>query len=350
LDIATEENINSTPRELTEEDCKNIIKYFINIQSDLIKDFFETKGIVKSGTKKDFYKRLIESLDTGKISYYEILTYLESIELFGKQHIILYNGPEKVTEFRNEKFVMKNLKNNDFCKYLNADLPVIFPLDLSLASIKYFPGLKLEIYAIEAQNHFERLEEQDDFIKRDGRDIELRAHLRKSKRGITFFRWDLELNQANLQILQLPQGYSYEEYEKKFKSLIKPFLNLNSFKKIDLKPLIKKLHKLEETDKPETRSHGLGYKTVGGRSIIANSSNSDDSVLGETVVDTALTNIRKKGIGYTGNFYWLPLKKNSLENEVRTLILADQNRINFSSPTNEGDIEYVLSRIRDLVK
>lgn len=123
---------------------------------------------------------------------------------------------------------------------------------------------------------------------------------------------------------------------------------------MDLKPVIRKLHELEETDNPETRSHGIDYRTLGGRKISAYSSNPRDSVLGEQAVDKALSGIRKHGgLGHIGNFYW-PLssvnktKSKSLGNEVHTIILGDKGRINFTTPNNKEDIEYVLSRMRSL--
>jgi len=94
---------------------------------------------------------------------------------------------------------------------------------------------------------------------------------------------------------------------------------------LDLRPVIKKLHELEETDNPETRSHGIYYRTLGGRKISAYSSNPRDSVLGEQAVDNALSGIRKHGgLGHIGNFY-LPLssvdqtKAKSLGGKVHTI-------------------------------
>jgi hypothetical protein len=167
------------------------------------------------------------------------------------------------------------------------------------------------------------------------------------------FTWNLISNNATLQISQLPTGSKYEEEEIKFAELINPWLNLNSFTKLDLRRVIKKLHELEANGIPEARSHGLSYLSQGGRRITAQSPTPQDSIFGEQEVDIALKSIRDRGVGNIGNFYWLPKSINSangnpLEREVHTIIVGNKSRINFTTPNKKEDIEYVLSRVRIL--
>jgi hypothetical protein len=75
------------------------------------------------------------------------------------------------------------------------------------------------------------------------------------------------------------------------------------------------------------------------------------SVVGEKPVDEALHLMRHCGTGRLGNFYWLPQGNghaNPLQSEVHIFIIADRNRVCFTRPNGEGDIRYVLSRVRAL--
>lgn len=384
LNTSVETNFNST--EIFETDQKNIFKYFISLNSNLISEFLKSKDVKSSGSKKNMIKQLNKELEEGTITHYDLLQYLESVELYGKQHVILYTGPvSDIEKFRNKNEFMKLMEDTEFINYLNASLPISFPRELQIASIIYSENEKLEIYAIEAHYHLERHEEKDSFEVIDGQEIEFRAHTRNLRRGIMVFRWDLVVNNAILQIMQLPRGYSYEKIEEKFSAFIRPLIDLNWFSKIDLSSVISRLHELEESEHPETRSHGLGYKTFGGRSVSAHSPSDRDNLLGgEEFVDSALSNIREDAIGHTGNFYWvtsdeteddneetqpedpeensnderiLPESENDSEreennnpltDEIRTLILASKNRINFSTPHKREELEYVLRRVREL--
>lgn len=347
--------------EIFELDQENIFKYFISLNSSLISDFLDTKGIQKTGNKKTLIKRVRENLEDENITYYDLLLYLESIELYGKQHVILYNGPTNYVEgFRAKNSFMEKMRETDFVSILDNSLPVTFPRDLQIASIIYSENEKLEIYAVEAHYHLERLEEKDNFETVNGQEIEFRAHARSLRRGIVVFRWNLVVNNAILQILQLPRGYSYEKMENRFADSIHSLIDLNLFEKVDLSSVISKLHELEETENPETRSHGLGYKTFGGRSVSAYSSTDNDNLLGsEEFIDSALSDIREDAIGHIGNFYWVPSDEendnsdneenvNPLNEEIRTVILAGKKRINFSTPHDKEELEYVIRRVREL--
>lgn len=360
MELSTTAPTDFESAQIYEVDQENIFKYFISLNSGLISDFLEFKGIKKTGTKKELIKRLRENLNDGTITYYELLLYLESIELYGKQHVMLYNGPTNyVGEFRTENTFMAKINETELLSFLDRSLPITFPRDLQIASIIFSENEKLEIYAVESHYHLERLEDRDSFETVEGQEIEFRAHARNLRRGIVVFRWDLVINNAILQILQLPRGYSYEKMERKFATLINPLIDLNLFEKVDLSEVISKLHELEESENPETRSQGLSYKTFGGRSVSAHSSTDNDNLLGgEDFIDTALSDIREDAVGHMGNFYWIPSDEeddpgeeddlNPLNEEIRTVILAGQKRINFSTPHTKEELEYVIRRVRDL--
>ena len=357
--------------EFTEKEQEEVIKYFMDLNLDFIKNFCDLHDIPKRGNKSDYKKRIIESIEGGKISYINLIDFVDEVEKYGKQHVLLYKGSDTILSHWNDNDNVNTLlTENKLLKYKNTRLPIILPQGLALSSIEYVKNKRLEIYAVEAHYHIERIQQYDEQKEIEDYDlnIELRAYFRKLRRGFVIFKWDLVLNIASLHIMQLPRGLTYDDMEARFRGLIKSWLDLDQFQKLDLKSVIKKLHALEETENPETRSHGLNYKSIGGRLVDARSSNPEDSVLGEDFIEKAMREIRKKSVGNLGNFYWLPLKvssddllkensdnevadksnKNPLKKEIRTVIIGKENRINFTKPNRREDMEYVLSRVRDL--
>ncbi len=366
-------NESSDDIEFSEKEQEEIIKYFFDLNLNFIKDFCDIHDIPKRGNKPDYQERIIENIDEGIVSYMDLIDFVDQIERYGKQHVLLYKGYEPIlNQWNDNEYVDKLLSDDNLIKYKNTRLPIILPQGLALSSIKYVKNESLEIYAVEAHYHRERIQEYDELKEIEDKDlnIELRAYMYKLRRGFVIFKWDLVLNNASLHIMQLPKVLTYNDMEESFKSLIKPWFDFDQFQKLDLKQVIKKLHELEETDKKETRSHGLGYRSSGGRSVNATSSNPSDSVLGEHYIDEAMREIRRNSNGHIGNFYWLTPDQNKLseedseedsereigvasitnplEEEIRTEIIGKDNRINFSKANKKGDMEYVLSRVRDL--
>ena len=178
------------------------------------------------------------------------------------------------------------------------------------------------------------------------------AFVRRVTRSLMAFEWDLNANTAFLQISQLPTGFRYEDVAEEFFDLVSAWLDISRFSVVDLRPVIKRLHGLEEGGNGETRSHGINYRTLEGRRLEGKSATPSDPLLGDAAIDAALTAVRDNGVGYLGNFYWLPgsagNRRNPLDTEVHANIVGLQNRINFPTPNAEQTLRYVLSRIRSL--
>jgi len=340
----------------SQEEREKIIQYFMDLKGDLIREFLSNQNLPKSGTKPELKELIEEYLDEGQIKYSDLVNLLDSVIPFGKQHIFLLNGPEaEIDKWRDSSYVKTLLDKNNVSQYLNARLPLILPEALSLSWIEYERARFINIYAVERRDHWERQDEYDERKQLEDVEIELRAYSHQVTRGVVIFGWDLVSNTATLQISQLASGSRYEEVEDRFADLVKQWLDLASFQKLDLRPVIGKLQKSEESGNGETRSHGIGYRSLGGRSMWVQSPSHHDSILGEEYINNALRIFRRKGIGHGGNFYWLPASLNPangnpLEKEVHTVIVANKQRINFTTPNNKDDIEYVLSRVRALGK
>jgi hypothetical protein len=339
------------PLTYTSEEQSKIFDYFKELKMDYIKNFLAQKNLHRTGTKDQLIDEIKEHVVQNRIHFSDLVNFLDLITPFGKQHVFLYNGNEhEVNNWRRPAYVRHSLEENNRLQFLSQKLPLILPSDLSLSSIEYHPGRDLKILAVQRRNFIERREDLDP--PRIGEDIELHAYKHQVLRGLIIFYWDLISNQARLQITQLPSRGNYEDVETAFGQLIHPWLFLNSFTKLNLRPSITQLRILE-AEMPEARSLDISLVSLGGRKISVKSPTSQDSTSGEEIVDEAVEHIRDIVVGHLGNFYWLPNTVNSrpgniLEDEVHTIIVGNKGRINFMTPNKKEDFEYVLSRVRSM--
>ena len=222
-----------------------------------------------------------------------------------------------------------------------------------LSSITHADG-KLRVTGVQRREYAERTPEHDDEKKTEnGERIILKAYMHYVSRTLVAFEWDLDANTAMLQITQLHSDMLYEEVAADFFRLVGSWLDIKLFGAADVSRAIRRLHELEGNGKPETRSHGIHYRTMLGRKLSAHSPSPRDSVLGEPVFDQAIDNVGKSGVGHLGNFYWLAGKKpgpvtNPLKGDVHVIIVGDKSRINFPTPNTEDVVRYVLHRVRSL--
>ncbi len=340
-----------TPR-YTREEQEKILDYFGDLKSEYIRSFLSSKNLHRSGPKTQLMVNIREGIDSGVLNYADLVNFLDTVIPWGKQHVFLYDGPEtEVGNWRRQEYCQQHLQQYNVIQLLREKLPLILPRKLSISSIQYLPGEELKILAVQRREYNERYPEHDDSLTVDGVHIERHAYRQEVLRGIIIFNWNLVSNQARLQISQLPSKGGYETAEETFKTLTHPWLPLNQFSKVDLRRSITRLNELESAGTAEARSHGLSYRTLGGRAITAKSPTSHDSVLGEKAVDNFVSHIRKSGVGHLGNFYWLPNHGTPFEKEnkeIHTIIVGSQKRINFTTPNLKEDFEYVLSRVRYL--
>jgi len=273
---------------------------------------------------------------------------------WGKQHVFLFKGPHGDQQvWKNPDHVLRHLKHHRVGKYLNARLPLILPEKLTLSSITHSDG-RLRVTAIQRRDYTERAPEHDGKKEtEDGKTVILRAYTEYLSRTLVAFEWDLNANTAMLQITQLQRATYYEEVAKEFSGLVSGWLDIDKFGLVDIRNAIKRLYDLEKSSDPETRSHGIDYRTLRGSRLSAKSPSPRDSVISENVIDDAMTNVAKKGVGHMGNFYWLagtngnPVP-NPLTGDVHVIIVGDKSRINFPTPNNEDVVRYVLHRVREL--
>ena len=338
----------------TKEKQQVLIDLVLALKKTYIQDFLRQRELPVSGTKPDLRDRLQEALDAGDVTYEGVVHFLDSVAPWGKQHVILYNGPwSDLQLWKDGERLRQHLENHGVGDLYNSHLPLVLPEELTLSSIMHSDGT-LRITAVQKREYTERMPEHDERRQTEnGTLITLRAYAHHLSRMLVAFEWNLNANTAMLQITQLSSNTHYEDVAEEFFGLIGHWLDITQFSPVDIRQAIRNLHELEEDGSPEARSHGIHYRTLRGRGISASSPSPRDSVLGETVIDDAMSSVRDKGVGHLGNFYWLPGKQpgpviNPLKSDVHMFIVGDKSRINFPTPNSEEVVRYVLHRVREL--
>ena len=184
---------------------------------------------------------------------------------------------------------------------------MILPEKLTLSSVTH-AGETLRVTAVQKREYKDRAPEHDEEKEIHGERIFLKAYKSHLTRTLAVFEWNLNANVAMLQITQLQEDGDYEKLAEQLSRLLKPWLDIKQFGVVDLRPAIAKLHEMEKNGLPETRSHGIDYRTLQGRQVSARSPSPKSSVFGEPVVDNAMDSVRKNSVGHLGNFYWLASK------------------------------------------
>jgi len=362
------------------EEQQLAIASLMRLNNALIIDFLTSHGIRKGVNKAELKVRLTDALEAEVISYQDIFRFLNPIESWGKQHVILFDGPTRDLDgWRNPAWVSALIDQHKLSHLVNADLPLALPKELTLTSISYADSI-LRITAVERREGEVRDPESDyqsestnpirylepsaieDPAKQspleEGLDetIIYRAYRYQVYRGLIAFEWDTLANHATLQISQLPSGEKYEDAMARFDGLVGGFIQLNDYSAVCLRRVIARLHELEENGEPEAMSKGIAYKTVQGRTIEGKSAGGSLGLLGESVVDTTMSTVRKVSVGHTGNFYWLPPDVNEIDSpnpltsQVHVILNGDAKRCNFPVRVPEPQIRYVLQRIRAIAE
>lgn len=341
-----------SPPTFTSDEQDQIVTDLLALKKVQIGDFLMRAKLPKSGTKEEIRTRIEDALSDGALSLSHIVQFLDDVIPWGKQHVYLYKGPQSsIANWRNRDWLAQLLKKHRLGKYLNSRLPLVLPEQLRVSSIVHDDD-RLRVTAIKKREWWERDPEYDGSTEtRDGGDVELRAFVHRVTRSLVAFEWNLVANTAFLQISQLPRGSEYDEVASEFFELIAGWLDIKQFPLLDLRRAIKKLHELEENGNGETRSHGINYRMLNGRRFEGKSASPSDPLLGEPVIDAAFGEIRKKGVGHLGNFYWLPSNGaspviNPLHSEVHVIIVGAHRRVNYPTPNVENTVRHVLSRIR----
>jgi hypothetical protein len=349
---STTRSVAPEEEEFTEEERELVLDYVMVLSAEKIGEMLASHDLPRSGAKIELRERVVTALAEGTLTYRDLVATLDETEPWGKQHVFLYEGPDReLPNWRQPEWVRTHLEGLGLASILNAAVPLILPPELRLSCIHY-SAERLRAVAVRRRDYWEHVAEWDqDPEIRDGEEVEYRAFVHRVKRGLVIFEWDFLSNNAHLQVTQLPTQAKYEAVRDEFKRLVAPWLDLDLFTPVDLKPVVKNLHTLATRDGSEVQPQILRYRTMHGRSVSASSPKAQLSLFGEREIDEAIEMVKQHSHGHLIGVFWVdhgtgkPLSTNRAPHVV---VLGTENRVNFMRPSSEETVRYVLGRIRTL--
>lgn len=340
----------NTPMQELEE--SQILLEFAALTTAQRADFMEAYGLPKSLSKKsDLISRIQEEITKGSLSIDQIVAHLDQVVPWGKQHVFLFDGPESsLKSWKKREWLEQHLKHNapQFHTLLRKPGTVGIPAEWTPSSIALSEKPStLRVSLVRRREWWEAAPElNEDGVTAEGETVEYRAFIKRFVRNYIAFEWNLDTNQAMLQISQLPREDLYESVRQEFESQVDPWLPIRSFRIVPLRNAIRKLLEEEQKGKGRTRTQEYDLQSSLGRSIVARSIDPKVSIFGERTLDEFLVAFSKNSVQRGGNFFWLPGQGSPLDDELRVYLVGSKNRINFTSPSSEPVVRYVLGEIR----
>jgi len=127
-----------TPPQYTDDEKAALVDFLLALKKTHLRDFFREQDMPRSGTKAEMRERLQDALAEERLSYQQIVDFLDSVAPWGKQHVILFDGPRRdLQSWKDPDLLLTHLKQHRVGKYLNARLPLVLPDALTLSSITH---------------------------------------------------------------------------------------------------------------------------------------------------------------------------------------------------------------------
>jgi hypothetical protein len=340
---------------ITPEETEALLSHVLSLRRDYINDLLRGKVPFAGRKKGELRGQLKFALEEGILNVEDVLRFLAEREPAGKQHVFVYRVRASTNEeWRDVDAVRKAIVEAGQKDLLDAELPVAMPEELTLSSIKV-SNEEVEIIAVEARRYTERIEESDEVGElEDGTEIEWRAYAHRVARSTVRLHWDLTTRGVELHITQATEKGAvsnyYDEAADRFAQQVGSFLDFSKFQPINMHKVLHELGRLEQGANPLTRSRETSFESPGGSNVRARSPSRTASVYGEQVVRQAIGPIDTPTSGQGGNVYWLKdaAHDGALEDDLHTVIVAQDSRIHFMRPSSVEAIAYVLGQVRSL--
>lgn len=335
-------------------DVELLLTYVADLRRDKLSDFLAEHELKKSGTKADVIARLKTAVDERRISYRDLISLLDTVQPWGKQHVFpLVSANADPSIWKRRDAAVARLQQHNVEHLLSKRKPLLLPDLIELSSIELSPA-RLRVMAVERRVGYERVEELDDSGLDDyGEPVEYRAYVQQTTRGLFAFEWDLVANEAFLQITQLPMHHKYEEAQSRFYALVRAWLAVDSFSALSIGAAITEFHRREQAGNFAGRSQRVELEALDGRRIAGTSKAATQSLTGNVDIDDALETIRDRGAqGHAGHFYLVsdsadPNNPITPGSDVHVMLLGNKNRINIMTPQREDIVRYAIRTVRE---
>ena len=319
-----------------DEEIERVIAYVFAHRKEAIRAFLREQALPVSGAKLALRNRIGEALDQGRFTVTALIELLDTIEGWGNQHIYLYDAPPgELQVWKSESQVRQRLEKVGYLNLFNRRRPLILPQDPTLSSIEWSPH-RVRLVWVEQRKWEIRLSESD--YEEDG--THYKAYEEQIARGITTFDWDLVSGQAALMIQRLPSGERYHEVKQHYEQQLEAFLHIGNFTPIAIRHSI---HNIENSG--EARKRQIAHETQRGSRVTYTSRSRQTDAFADPDLKKSRQALGRQTASVLGNFYWQP-EPPHLDRTIHIKLYANDQRVGIFGECKEGEVKYVLSRIR----
>lgn len=320
------------------DQIEQLVEFVFDHRKEAIRVFLKARGLDAAGTKEELRDVVAAGLKSGTVTAEDLIALLDTIEGWGNQHLYLYQSSAASTKlWKREAEVKKILANAELSSLFNSRRPLVLPSAPTLSAINW-SAKRVRFIWVEKREWDLRREDKDRPVNSQG--ISFRAYEGQLARGITTFDWNLVSREAALLIQQLPSGDNYDGVRKEYESQLAGVLDFSSFKQRRIRSAIRKIEKSKEAlnrkIELETSRGGSASFTSKGKRI-------------DAYTDPDIKKSREALGGQTtsknGNFYFLP-KPTFLTRMIHVKLYSKDQRVGIFGECLEGEVQYVLSRIR----
>lgn len=320
----------------TEEEVAVLLDLMLARPTWQLSPFLRQSRLPSNGTKEAIRQRLAAGLDDGKVDVANLIDLLDELEGWGNQHIYLYKSSHPIAQrWSSTAHVKSILGKHDLIHLHNKRNPLVLPPNRQISSIRQSPE-RLRIQWIEAREWEEHTPDED-IQTEDGI---LRYFKRRQARGMAIFDWDLLSGHAALLTQRLPHGNKYDEVRKSFEGELEPILGIGQFERLRLSRSIGKIE-----DSKEAMRRQFHHELIGGETVSMTSRTRAEDVFKSATLEKARQALGTNTLPLIGNLYWQPVS-GKFDRVVHVKLYPKDQRVGIFGACREGEVQYLLSRIR----
>jgi len=318
------------------DEIDRTIEYIFGHRKEALRGFLSSHALPVTGKKETMRARVVQELESGRIRADELIGLLDSIEGWGNQHIYLYEAPAgELTTWKSEAKVRKQLERAGIVNLFNRRRPLVLPEEPTLSSIEWTPS-SIRFIWVEKREWELRLGDLD--TEEDG--VIYKAYRNQVARGITAFDWDLVSGHAALMIQRLPSGENYDEIRQAYEEQLEDVLTISNFERVAIRRGIRRIE-----SSSEALNRQIAHETKQGNTVSFTSKSRKRDVFSDPDTKKSRNALGPNTASVLGNFYWLP-KAPRLERNLHVKSYARDLRVGIFGECTEGEVKYVLSRVR----
>jgi hypothetical protein len=325
-----------------------VLDYLLSHKMQYSQNYLREHALPFSGTKAWLRTRLEGYLREGRITFQELVALLDVIEGWGNQHIYLYKAPSQIlTLWDTEESTRHHLQSLGLSELLNSPRPIVLPDTPTLSSVIWNPS-RLRLVWVEKRLWRERTPQHDKKVD----DMVWEAFQIHTSRGLVTFDMNLVSGDAMLMIQRLPdrRGPShrtdYPQVRDEFEKQLEPITSISYFERIPISPAIQHIEQLAQS---EVRRRQVSHRTEQGAKANWISATPDQDIFADPDIKRSRHALGNRIASLHGDFYWLPIER-ELTRRLHCKLYTIDQRIGVFGEHTEGDVRYVISRIRQYSK